>query len=132
MHAHLPIPSPRGYVTQVIEVFSEWCGPSKGVVNALKKICFDHSESKVKFYAACADTCDACAKFKGKCTPAFLFIKDGRVVGEVRHTRAGARASGWLHVGVALAHTRVRVNTCAGAPVMRTRGHFQAWKHGRH
>lgn len=132
MHAHSPIPSPRGYVTQVIEVFSEWCGPSKGVVNALKKICFDHSESKVKFYAACADTCDACAKFKGKCTPAFLFIKDGRVVGEVRHTRAGARASGWFYAGVALAHTRVRVNTCAGAPAMRTHGHFQAWKHGRH
>eukprot|EP00793_Prasinoderma_coloniale_P001702 PRCOL_00003507-RA len=75
-------PGCPGYL-QVIEVFSEWCGPSKGVVNALKKICFDHSESKVKFYAACADTCDACAKFKGKCTPAFLFIKDGRVVGEV-------------------------------------------------
>ena len=77
----------------VVEVFSGWAGPSKVLVAAFKKIYFEHSDAKLKFYT-CSSSIGPCSKFASSCQSGFLFYKDGACVGEVCRPLRGLRSNG--------------------------------------
>ena len=43
----------------VVEVYQDWCGPCKAVVNTLKKQFFELGERPLKFYMASAEDHDS-------------------------------------------------------------------------
>ena len=62
----------------VLEVYSDWCGPSKAINATCKRIYFDHGDRGLKFYTVQAGVLDFTMPFKGKCEPVFLFFCNGK------------------------------------------------------
>lgn len=68
----------------VLEVYSDWCGPSKAINATLKRLYFEHGDRGLKFYTVQAGTLDITKPYEGKCEPAFLFFRDGAELKDLR------------------------------------------------
>ncbi|KAM8857311.1 thioredoxin domain-containing protein 6-like isoform 2-T2 [Synchiropus picturatus] len=72
----------------VVDVYQEWCGPCKAVVRHLQKIKNEVAEDDLLHFATAeADSIDVLEKYRGKCEPAFLFYRGGKLVAKVRGAR---------------------------------------------
>ena len=70
-HTHSPF--------AVVEVFSDWCGPSTSIVNTLKKFYFDYSSKDVKFYTCNSSKIEDLKEYKSKSEPVFLLFVAGKL-----------------------------------------------------
>ncbi|CAB3251038.1 unnamed protein product [Arctia plantaginis] len=63
-----------------LEVYSEFCGPCLATSFAIRKGKMEIGQDKIGMVKACADNIDALSRFKGKSEPAFLFIRDHKLL----------------------------------------------------
>jgi thiol-disulfide isomerase/thioredoxin len=62
----------------VLEVYSDWCGPSKAINATLKRLYFEHGDRGLKFYTVPSGLLDVTKLHEGKCEPAFMFFRNGQ------------------------------------------------------
>lgn len=66
---------------QVVELYSNWCGPCKAILSTFKRLYFELGDRPLKFCTVNVDKIGMKEfdKYKGKSKPVFLFYKDGKV-----------------------------------------------------
>eukprot|EP01024_Parvocaulis_polyphysoides_P050076 TRINITY_DN4879_c1_g1_i1.p3 TRINITY_DN4879_c1_g1~~TRINITY_DN4879_c1_g1_i1.p3 ORF type:complete len:113 (-),score=11.03 TRINITY_DN4879_c1_g1_i1:238-576(-) len=75
-------------VVQVVEMYRDWCGPSKAIQATFKRIYFDLGDHPLKFYTANVDKIDHLTEYRNDCEPVFLFYKDNQILQQIKGVNA--------------------------------------------
>ncbi|XP_063063100.1 thioredoxin domain-containing protein 6-like [Engraulis encrasicolus] len=68
----------------VVDVYQQWCGLCKAVLNLFKKLRTECGEEYIRFGVVEASSVADLKMFKGKCQPAFLFYLDSKLIAVVK------------------------------------------------
>lgn len=74
-HTNNPLSWLHPICPAVVELYQQWCGPTKAVITTFKRFLLDNPAADVKFYTVCVNKVPALSRFEGKSEPAFIFIK---------------------------------------------------------